>query len=59
MVSEKHANFIVNDRQGTASDVRRLAETVRAEVRDRLGIELALEIVFAGDWSGWTEAEAA
>jgi len=59
VVSEKHANFIVNDRQGTASDVRRLAETVRAEVRDRLGIELALEIEFAGDWSGWTVEEAA
>jgi UDP-N-acetylmuramate dehydrogenase len=58
-VSEKHANFIVNDRQGTASDVRRLAEAVRAEVRDRLGIELALEIEFAGDWSGWTSQEAA
>jgi UDP-N-acetylmuramate dehydrogenase len=59
VVSEKHANFIVNDRQGTASDVRRLAETVRAEVRDRLGIELALEIEFVGDWSGWTAQEAA
>ena len=59
VVSEKHANFIVNDRQGTASDVRRLAEAVRAEVRDRLGIELALEIEFAGDWSGWTTQEAA
>ena len=59
VVSEKHANFIVNDRQGTASDVRRLAETVRAEVRDRLGVELALEIEFAGDWSGWTAQEAA
>ncbi|MFN8630798.1 MAG: UDP-N-acetylmuramate dehydrogenase [Chloroflexota bacterium] len=59
VVSEKHANFIVNDRQGTASDVRRLAETVQAEVRDRLGIELRLEIEFAGDWSGWTAQEAA
>jgi len=59
VVSEKHANFIVNDRQGTASDVRRLAETVRAEVRDRLGIELALEIEFAGDWSGWIPEETA
>ena len=58
-VSEKHANFIVNDRHGTASDVRRLAEAVRAEVRDRLGIELALEIEFAGDWSAWTPEETA
>ena len=30
VVSEKHANFIVNDRAGTAADVRRLAEHVRA-----------------------------
>ena len=58
VVSERHANFIVHDRQGTASDVRRLAEAVRAEVRDRLGIELALEIEFAGDWSGWAEETA-
>lgn len=59
VVSEKHANFIVNDQRGTASDVRRLAEAVRAEVRDRLGVELALEIAFAGDWSGWTPEETA
>ncbi len=30
VVSEKHANFIVNDQKGTAADVRRLAEHVRA-----------------------------
>jgi UDP-N-acetylmuramate dehydrogenase len=59
VVSERHANFIVNDRQGTASDVRRLAEAVRAEVRDRLGIELELEIELVGDWSGWTPEEDA
>jgi UDP-N-acetylmuramate dehydrogenase len=58
-VSEKHANFIVNDRHGTASDVRRLAEAVRADVRDRLGIELAFEIEFAGDWSAWSLEEPA
>ncbi len=58
VVSEKHANFIVNDRQGTASDVRRLADTVRARVRERAGVELVLEIEFAGDWTGWTAGEA-
>lgn len=52
-VSEKHANFIVNDRGGSAADVRRLADEVRATVRAERGIELRLEIVFAGDWSGW------
>ena len=52
-VSEKHANFIVNDRKGTAADVRRVAEHVRAQVRARHGLELAYEVEFVGDWSGW------
>jgi UDP-N-acetylmuramate dehydrogenase len=53
-VSQKHANFIVNDEAGTAADVRRLADQVRATVRRETGVELVPEIVFAGDWSGWT-----
>ena len=52
-VSEKHANFIVNDRKGTAADVRRLAGP---GPRDRLGGRAAStssrEIVFLGDWDG-------
>ncbi len=59
VVSEKHANFIVNDQGGTAADVRRLAELVRARVRSANGIELVFEIEFAGDWSAWTPEEAA
>jgi UDP-N-acetylmuramate dehydrogenase len=58
-VSEKHANFIVNDQDGTASDVRRLGEQVRERVRSETGVELVFEIVFAGDWSAWMgEAQA-
>ena len=53
VVSEKHANFIVNDQKGTAADVRRLAEHVRAVVADRHGVELQFEIEFLGDWQGW------
>ncbi|MEP7158097.1 MAG: UDP-N-acetylmuramate dehydrogenase, partial [Chloroflexota bacterium] len=56
VVSEKHANFIVNDQAGSAADVRRLAEEVRATVRRERGVELAFEVVFAGDWSGWEAA---
>ena len=52
-VSEKHANFLVNDQGGTAADVRRLGDRVRATVRRRTGIELQYEVVFAGDWTGW------
>jgi len=55
VVSEKHANFIVNDENGSAADVRRLGEQLRRLVREQHGLELEFEIVFAGDWSGWEE----
>lgn len=53
VVSEKHANFIVNDQQGTATDVRRLGDHVRSVIAERHGIELAYEVEFPGDWEGW------
>jgi UDP-N-acetylmuramate dehydrogenase len=53
VVSEKHANFIVNDQKGTAADVRRLGDHVRAVVAQRHGVDLAFEIEFLGDWDGW------
>ena len=53
VVSEKHANFIVNDQKGTAADVRHLAERVRAEIEARFGVRLDFEIEFIGDWATW------
>ena len=50
VVSEKHANFIVNDQKGTAADVRALGERVRNEVLAKTGTALEFEIVFLGDW---------
>ena len=52
-VSDKHANFIVNDRTGSATDVRRVGDHVRAVVASATGIELAYEVEFVGDWEGW------
>ena len=52
-VSEKHANFIVNDQKGTAADVRHLGDHVRAVIAQRDGIQLEYEIEFPGDWDGW------
>lgn len=49
-VSEKHANFIVNDRRGTAADVRGLVDDVAAAVETSTGIRLEPEVVFLGDW---------
>jgi UDP-N-acetylmuramate dehydrogenase len=56
-VSPKHANFVVNDRKATASDVRRLVDEVRATIKQTAGIDLVPEIVFLGDWDGWPWAE--
>ncbi len=55
-VSEKHANFVVNDRKGTAADVRGLASDVAAAVEAATGIRLEAEVVFLGDWG--PEADA-
>ena len=52
-VSEKHANFLVNDRKGSATDLRRLADRVREAVRQATGIELVEEVVYLGEWGEW------
>jgi len=44
VVSEKHANFIVNESGATATDVLELVEVVRERVGDRFGVELTLEL---------------
>ncbi len=51
-VSEKHANFLINAGGATASDLRALAEKVKAIVYDRFGVALEEEVLYAGDWSG-------
>jgi UDP-N-acetylmuramate dehydrogenase len=49
MVSEKHANFIVNLGGAKASDVLRLIERIKEEVYAREGIELEEEIRLIGE----------
>jgi UDP-N-acetylmuramate dehydrogenase len=44
MVSEKHANFLINTGNATAADLEALGEEVRRRVRDRFGIVLDWEI---------------
>ncbi|MFH1501921.1 MAG: UDP-N-acetylmuramate dehydrogenase [Candidatus Eisenbacteria bacterium] len=48
VVSDQHANFIVNDRGATADDVEKLIELVRGRVADDTGVELELEIEIIG-----------
>ena len=47
-VSEKHAGFIVNDKQGSCQDILDLIEIVRAEVKEKTGYELETEVEFWG-----------
>ena len=54
-ISDKHANFIVNEGQATAADVLALIRLARDTVRERLGVSLDPEVHAAGDWdpSDW------
>lgn len=49
MVSEKHANFILNTGGATCADVIQLIAIVKQRVRDRWGIELSEEIRYLGN----------
>lgn len=48
MISEQHANYIVNTGNATADDVVMLASYVKQHVRDQLGIELQEEVEYLG-----------
>lgn len=47
-VSERHANFIQADAGGSADDVRRLIEVVRATVAESTGVVLETEVRMVG-----------
>jgi UDP-N-acetylmuramate dehydrogenase len=49
VVSEKHANFIVNDGSATAADIEALIEHVRERVREETGVELLSEVRIVGE----------
>lgn len=47
-VSEKHANFIINKGNATASDVLELIKLIQNKVYERFGIKLELEVRLIG-----------
>lgn len=49
-ISEKHANFFINDEEATAEDVRVLIAEAWNTVRENFGVELDLEVELVGDW---------
>ena len=49
-VSTKHAGFVINVDNATASDVRQLMQEVQARVYERDGVRLEPEVRFVGDF---------
>ena len=48
-VSPKHANFVVNLGQASAADVLRLIGEVQRRVKERIGLDLELELKVVGE----------
>lgn len=49
VVSEKHANFIINSAAATATDVEKLIQHVRQTVVEKHGVELITEVRIVGE----------
>lgn len=49
MVSDKHANFIINSDAATARDIEALIGRIRAEIGRRFGVELEPEVRILGE----------
>ncbi|MFA6416191.1 MAG: UDP-N-acetylmuramate dehydrogenase [Candidatus Paceibacterota bacterium] len=48
MVSDTHANFIINTGRGRQSEVKKLAAKLKAKVKKKFGIELVEEVRYIG-----------
>jgi UDP-N-acetylmuramate dehydrogenase len=48
MVSEKHANFVVNLGKGKAEDIIMLASFIKQQARTKLGVQLHEEVQYVG-----------
>ena len=49
MVSDKHANFILNVENATAADIEGLIADVRTAVEQTSGVQLVLEVRVIGE----------
>jgi len=50
LFSKKHANFLINKKNATASDVRELADKAKELVNEKFNIPLDEEIEYIGRW---------
>ncbi len=50
MISRKHANFIVNQKDASAKEIKKLSDMVKQAVYDNYDIMLEEEIEYLGNW---------
>lgn len=50
MLSQRHANFMLNVGRATATEIRSLAKLAKGRVKDRFGVELEEEVLYLGRW---------
>jgi UDP-N-acetylmuramate dehydrogenase len=51
MIGVRHANFILNVGDATASEIYRLAQIAVGQVRAQFGVTLEEEVLYLGDWT--------
>jgi len=49
-ISERHANFIINEKQASAADVRELMNRAQKKVLEKFGVHLEPEVKLVGEW---------
>ncbi len=49
-ISEKHANFIINEGSATAADVKSLIDLMKKEVKEKFDTNLEEEVRYVGEW---------
>ena len=49
-ISDKHANFIINEDSASASDVKALIEIMKKSVKEKFGVTLEEEVRYIGEW---------
>lgn len=49
-ISEKHANFIINEKEATATNVRSLIDLMKKTVKEKFNVNLEEEVRYIGKW---------
>ena len=57
LISDKHANYIVNESGAKAFAIRQLAEYAKNAVSERFDLQMEEEVLYIGDWSRFRQEQ--